>query len=391
MSHKLTKRQLRSIKRITEHRGQHELRKEERAQRRLARAQQQERPPRRRDWIEDAEAAPSFEKIRRARTEEARAPAAPASAQPPGEAGTVIEVRSGDSLVAYRGVVLRATLPARARLVDPQTRSPLAVGDRVEIEPTGNGGARIVRLLPRRSALVRAVYDPSRRSAAHAGQVMAANIDQVFIVCSPAAPPFRARLIDRFLVAASRDGLPPVICLNKIDQGVPAEVAGWLAYYEQQGASVLRTSALRGDGIDELKRCFAGKISLLAGHSGVGKSSLLNAMAPGLHLKVRAVTEATAGQGKGRHTTASARLVPLSLPGTYVVDSPGIRAFGIRGMPPRELATHFVELARLAPDCAYHDCLHRGELGCVADDASRSDRFLRERLESYRAVLAEVS
>lgn len=151
MSHKLSKRQVRSIKKMTEHKGQHELRKEQNAQRKLARAQRHERPPRQRGWLDD-DAAPSFEKIR-ARTDTA-GPSPTAVSEPlPGEVGTVIEVRSGDSLVAAGGRVVRGILTTGLKLVDPKTRSPLAVGDHVSFEPLSAAEVRIVAVLPRRSAL----------------------------------------------------------------------------------------------------------------------------------------------------------------------------------------------------------------------------------------------
>jgi ribosome biogenesis GTPase len=130
---------------------------------------------------------------------------------------------------------------------------------------------------------------------------------------------------------------------------------------------------------------------LFTGHSGVGKSSLLNALEPGLALRVGSVTEATAGQGKGRHTTSSARLVPLSLADTFVVDSPGIRAFGVRGLAARALAAHLPDIDALASGCAYRDCLHRGEPGCAVAAHAERDSFLRERVASYRTLLGELS
>jgi ribosome biogenesis GTPase len=390
MSHKLTNRQLRSLKKSQENRERHGQRKEVQRQRQAELAARRGPSTRRRDWAAD-EDAPSFEKIRRVRVEvPAAAPSASEAASATGLAGTVIEVRYGDSLVSCEGAVVRAALSTALRALDPSTRSPLAVGDRVQLEPTGAGEARIVAVLPRRSALRRSVYDPSRDSAAYKRQVMAANIDQVVVVCSPVEPPFRARLIDRYLVAASLDELPVVICLNKSDLGLPAGVERNLDGYAQLGVRVLRASASTGDGVDEVRACIAGGVSLFTGHSGVGKSSLLNVLEPGLSLRVGDVTQAAGGQGKGRHTTSSARLVPLSLPETFVVDSPGIRAFGVRGLAPRELGAHFPAIGPLAQGCAYRDCLHRREPGCAVDDVSRSDRFLRERLESYRTVLSEL-
>jgi ribosome biogenesis GTPase len=301
---------------------------------------------------------------------------------------TVIEVRSGDSLVSYQGRTVRALLPPGGRVVDPETRSPLAVGDRVQIEAAGTDAVRIVAVAPRRSALSR--EDPSP-GMAHLRHVLAANIDQVIVVCSPAEPPFRPRLIDRYLVAASRDGLAALVCLNKTDLGVPDDVDRVMRGYERMGVPTLRVSAVNGDGIDAARGAVTGKVSLFSGHSGVGKSSLLNAIEPGLALLVGQVTGSTAGQGKGRHTTTSARLVPLSLPETYVVDTPGIRTFGIAGMPPRELAAHFPDVSALAHGCSYRDCLHRAEPGCAVAAAAQHDVFLRARLESYRTLVDELA
>jgi ribosome biogenesis GTPase len=250
--------------------------------------------------------------------------------------------------------------------------------------------ARVVEVLPRRSALSRDVYDAGRRDPVHQGHALAANIDQVAVVCSPKEPPFRPRLIDRYLVAASRDDLRAMICLNKLDLGVDEEADFWLRGYEALEVAVLRASALNGEGIEEVRDAIAGKVTLFSGHSGVGKSSLLNALEPGLALRVGNVTQASAGQGKGRHTTSSARLVPLSLPGTFVVDSPGIRAFGIKGIDRGALASHFADIAALAGGCSYNDCLHNREPGCAVDQASRSDDFLRARVESYRGMLGEL-
>ena len=181
-----------------------------------------------------------------------------------------------------------------------------------------------------------------------------------------------------------------MICLNKLDLGVDEETEFWLRGYETLDISVLRASALHGEGIEEIRQAIAGKVSLFSGHSGVGKTSLLNAIEPGLALKVDSVTQSTAGQGKGRHTTSSARLVPLSMSETFVVDSPGIRAFGIKGIARNELASHFEDLASLAAGCAYHDCLHRGEPQCSVDERAKGNAFFRARLESYRGLLREL-
>ena len=389
-SHKLTKRQIQSIKKHFENKERRPQVQEARRQGQLTRSQRTKRPPRQRDWS-DADEAASFEKIRRANALDAPPePDAASTPQEPTLAGTVIEVRAGDSLVSFEGRTLPAVLPPTARVSGGGLRSPLSVGDRVAVEAVDSGLLRIVAVLPRRSALVREVYDPSRRDPNTQGQVLAANIDLVVVVCSPAEPPFRPRLIDRYLVAASRDALRAVVCLNKIDLGVTEDVQTLLGGYERLGIEIVRASAADGD-VAELRDVIEGKVSLFSGHSGVGKSSLLNALEPGLALRVGDVTQAAAGQGKGRHTTSSARLVPLSLPETFVVDSPGIRAFGLKGLAPRELAAHFPDIAALAPRCEYRDCLHRAEPGCAVKAAAHLDPFLRARLESYRGILQEVT
>ncbi len=389
MSEELRKRQLRSIKKWKQNRELRVQLKEQKAQRQAERADRRRKPPRQRDWGEDDDAS-TWERMRpAARTERARPVASPMEPSPEAT-GTVIEVRSGDSLVMLHGRVVRAVLPPGGRSLDPAARSPLAVGDRVHLEPLTADAARIVGVAPRRSALSREIYDPNRDDEARRSHVLAANIDQAIIVCSPAEPPFRPRLIDRYLVAASRDGLPAAICLNKTDLGVPDQVEASLRGYAGLGVDVLRTSAVSGDGIDALRRWLAGKVSLLSGHSGVGKSSLLNALEPGLALRVGEVTQSTAGQGKGRHTTSSARLIPLSMPETFVVDTPGIRAYSLRGTDPRRLAGYFADIAALADGCEFRDCLHRGEPGCAVAARAREDRFLRRRLESYRGMLREL-
>lgn len=388
MSEKLTKHQIKSWKKGKEKQEQRLRLKDQRRQRPDRLNFKRNRPSRQPLGSDYDDGEYTVERSPRARSE--RPPAAiPADylAQP---IGTVIEVRSGDSLVSCTGQTLRALLPLHNRSLGSDERSPIAVGDQVRLQPVSDDTARIVAILPRRTALSRDVYDPTRRAPSHKRQVLAANIDQVIIVCSPAEPPFRSRLIDRYLVAASLDSLPAIICLNKADLGIADATAASLQGYAALGVQVVYVSALTGQGIDALREAVAGKVSLFTGHSGVGKSSLLNTLEPGLTLRVGEVTQSTAGQGKGRHTTTAARLIPLSLPDTFVVDTPGIRAFGVLRIASRYLAEHFPDIKAHASGCSLRACLHRGEPGCAVVAAAQQDAFLRQRMESYRALLKEL-
>jgi ribosome biogenesis GTPase len=297
-------------------------------------------------------------------------------------------VHPQEALVSCDGSVFRAQFSPSLHYGD--IHNAIAVGDEVMLRSLGPGHIRVEEVLPRRSALTRGAGDASREDALQHVQVLAANIDQVIVVCSAAEPPFRPRLIDRYLVAASRDTLPAILCVNKRDLGVSADTRTYLNGYEALGVEVLLTSANTGEGIPELRDAVGGRTTLLAGHSGVGKSSVLNALEPDLALRVGSVTQATAGQGKGRHTTSSAKLIPLSTPGTFVVDSPGIRAFGVSGIAARQLADHFPDLAQFASSCRFSDCLHNGEDGCGVPEAAATAPFLNVRWESYRILLEEL-
>ena len=302
---------------------------------------------------------------------------------------TVIEVHATEALVSYDGRLHRAGL-APSLFYESSTRHPATVGDEVKVSFQDAQHARVEEIVPRRSSLARAAGDASSRKGRLQTHLLAANIDQVIVVASVAEPPFRPRWIDRYLVAASRDELPAILCVNKVDLGLTAESDKYLRGYANLGINVLLTSTATGKGIDALLGVVRGKKSLLTGHSGVGKSSILNAMEPGLARRVGSVTQTTTGQGKGTHTTASSRLVPLTTPDTFIVDTPGIRSLGISGVAPKDLATHFPDIAQLAPFCAFRDCLHDGEQGCALPAAASKSGFLKARWMSYRKLIGEL-
>jgi len=271
---------------------------------------------------------------------------------------------------------------------------PVAVGDRVLLSLTGStsGAAEdgvVEDVLPRRSLLTRAAPD-DRTGRVH---VLAANIDRLVVVAALANPPLRPGLVDRFLVAAARADLPPLVVLNKVDlegalddEGRPL-TRDLLAPYRAAALEVLETSCVTGEGIDALRARLAEGVSLVIGHSGVGKSSLVNAAIPGLSLATGDVTEY---HGRGRHTTTSARLVPLPGTGGWLVDSPGLREFALDDVEPADLARLFPGFGALPDACRFSDCLHRKEPGCAVLAAVERGELLRERHETYLRVLGEV-
>ena len=257
----------------------------------------------------------------------------------------------------------------------------LAVGDRVTLTVEGDH-AIIEEVLPRRTVLERA------RSYKR-DQVVCANIDQVFLIVSVLEPEYKRNFIDRLLVAIEHDGLAPVLVFNKLDladekyREVCAEDA---RVYRKLGYSVIGTSVESGEGIEDLLAAMKDKISAFTGPSGVGKSSLLNAALPGLGLRTG---EVSAGSGRGRHTTSWVELVKLPL-GGYVADTPGVRAFEMKGVEPPQLPFLFRDIAKHQGGCRFRDCSHRDEPGCSVVPAVQSGEIDEERYDSYRKLRTEL-
>lgn len=263
----------------------------------------------------------------------------------------------------------------------------VAIGDWVTISVAPDGTGLIESVAERESVLSRARPSPyeKRKVLEDQEQVLVANPDQVVFVFSIRKPRPSLRKLDRFLVVAEMNELPPVICVNKIDLARSGEAQEQFSVYEEIGYPVLYTSAKTGEGMDELKDCLQGKISVLAGSSGVGKSSLLNAMQPGLGLRVKEVSEATE---KGLHTTRHAELFPLD-EGGYVADTPGIRALALFDVEPQELDGYFREIAPLVAHCQFSDCSHVHEPGCAVREAVEEGQISEERYNSYLRLREE--
>ncbi|HOZ45363.1 MAG TPA: ribosome small subunit-dependent GTPase A [Candidatus Hydrogenedentes bacterium] len=251
----------------------------------------------------------------------------------------------------------------------------LAPGDRVRVEQEGD--AWFVRgIAARRTKLSRLALERSRLSE----QLIAVNVDRLVIVASAAKPRFKPGLVDRYLIAAQVGGVEPLLCVNKMDL-VTAEPAG-VEPYRELGLDVVTTSCETGEGIAALCERLRGQLSVFAGHSGTGKSSLLNAMDPALDLDTQAVSDANE---KGRHTTSASRLYRLE-GDIRVIDTPGIRRLGVWGVTPEELAFYFPEMESLASMCRFHDCSHTHEPDCAVRDAVEAGTLSPLRYASYQRI-----
>jgi ribosome biogenesis GTPase len=273
------------------------------------------------------------------------------------------------------------TLPAslRGRLKQAESEK-LAVGDDVILERGERDDAwTIVEILPRRAKLAR------RAPGGGPGErVVAANLDQVVVVFAIAEPEPHVRMLDRFLVIAEANELPSRVVVNKIE--LAGDARARFAQYETIGYPVHYTSVKRGDGLPALKEALRGRVSALTGPSGVGKSSLLNAMFPGLNLRVGEISRSVM---KGRHTTVGADLHPLPESG-YVVDTPGLREVGVWGLDARELDRCFPEMRPLLEQCRFTDCTHRVEPGCAVRAGVEGGEVSRDRYESYLKLRSEL-
>ncbi|HOC42790.1 MAG TPA: ribosome small subunit-dependent GTPase A [Thermoanaerobaculales bacterium] len=286
--------------------------------------------------------------------------------------GPLVRVQVGDRtmvMASRRRLDWEGGRPAAARLV---------VGDRVAVEMKGGDGV-VVAVAKRRNSIVRSSPGADRP------QVVAANIDQALLVFAARVPEARRGLLDRFLVASHLAGVEAVVVINKVDQGTE-DVEGWLPVYEGLGYEVYRVSARTGWGLGRIKRRLAEKTTLFCGPSGAGKSALLNAVYPGFRLKVGSVSEAT---GKGRHTTTTAELMPLPY-GGFVVDTPGLKEFGLWQASREQLAGAFPELAGRVAGCRFGDCSHLQEPGCAVLEAVADGSVDRDRYRSYAKILEET-
>lgn len=298
--------------------------------------------------------------------------------------GRVLSVHGLASVVrADDGREFRCAVRGLLKDLSTDLRHVVVAGDVVWLRPENIGGTAgasssavsgegfIERIEPRQHVL-------SRMSKGRQ-QILVANVDRLIIVASAAEPNLKPNLIDRFLVEAERMRIEPILCINKIDLVDPADLMPLVGVYGQMGYRVLLASATTGQGMDRLRRLITGKESVVAGQSGVGKSSLLNAVEPELGLRVGEVSRENE---KGKHTTTVARLIPLKI-GGFVVDTPGIRQFRLWDIIPEEVAGYYRDIRPYVSLCRYPDCTHTHEADCAVKDAVADGRLDARRYESY--------
>lgn len=276
------------------------------------------------------------------------------------------------------GNVVEARMKGRFRLQGIRTTNPIAVGDWVEVE-----GEQITSIKERRNYIIRKASNLSKES-----HILAANLDQVFLFVTLAQPETPNEFVDRFLVTAKAYDVPVVLVVNKVDL-LPEDdeyLKGYCYLYRSLGYEVLTCSVETGEGIEALKTRIDGKVSLLAGNSGVGKSSFLNAVDASLGVKTGSISKV---HQTGMHTTTYAEMFAVA--GGKLIDIPGIKGFGLIDMEPAEIGHYFPEIFQQAKSCKFADCLHRNEPDCAVRRAVEEHLISESRYQSYLSILEDIS
>ena len=291
--------------------------------------------------------------------------------------GRVLQLSGLHTLVAIDGEVWQCELRGRLKAAMRGATAPLAAGDWVEVQATGPGTGVVEEVHARHGKISRLASGMRGRE-----QVIAANVDQLVVVVAAREPETRPGFIDRAIAMAHAGEIVPVVCINKVDLAYKELNDELGRVYSGLGYAVHCTSALTGEGVAELAHRLADRVSAMVGQSGVGKSSLLNHLAPGLNIQTR---ELMKRHDRGRHTTTMARLYPLPQ-GGYLVDTPGIKELQLWQVQRPELVHYFVEMAPFSGQCHFRDCRHLSEPGCVIRAAVDEGLISTLRYEGYQRI-----
>ena len=287
------------------------------------------------------------------------------------------------------GATVDCKVKGNFRLKGIRSTNPVAVGDRVivndNLNPNVNdsGGYWITGILDRKNYIIRKASNLSKQSS-----IIAANVDQAMLIVTIRQPETSTTFIDRFLASAEAYRVPVILVFNKVDI-LDDDERRYLSMvqqlYENIGYQCLVVSATEGTGLSELQSSLQGKITLLSGNSGVGKSTLINAIIPGANLRTADISDA---HGQGMHTTTFSEMIPLGV-GGYLIDTPGIRGFGTFDIEPHELTSYFREIFQFSKDCRFSDCTHTHEPGCAVLQAVEDHYIALSRYQSYLSMLED--
>ena len=276
---------------------------------------------------------------------------------------------------------VNARLKGNLRLMGSRSTNPIAVGDFVDLIPESEGNFLIEKIYERTNHIIRRSVNLSKKK-----QVIAANIDQAILICTIDEPKTLYGFMDRFLATAEAYDIPAIIAFNKVDiysKESLAELEYRESAYQVAGYRTLRTSAVSGEGISDLKNLLKDKVSLFSGHSCVGKSTLTNSLQPGLELKTSHISEANK---QGKHTTTFAEMHSLGF-GGYIIDTPGVRGFGLVDLEDMEISHLFPEIFKFQSECKFSDCKHLEEPGCAVRKAIQMNKIAPSRYNSYLSML----
>lgn len=286
------------------------------------------------------------------------------------------------------GIFYECRIKGNLRIKGLKTTNPLAVGDWVDfdwLEKDSQDQNRNMGLIygveERRNYIIRRSQNLSKQA-----HIIAANIDQAFLIITINYPVTTTTFIDRFLASAEAYRIPVVLVFNKTDRYDPLQTQKMMEYisiYEKIGYRCMQLSALEGSGMEELKAVMKDSISVFSGHSGVGKSTIINAIQPELNLKTKEISDY---HETGKHTTTFSELFELDL-GGYIIDTPGIKAFGMLEMEPWEISHYFVEIFKISQNCQYNNCSHTHEPGCAVKEAYQKGEIAESRFISYLGLL----